>query len=101
MTTVKELRNLAKGRNIKGYSKMRKADLLRVLNIEPPPKIPTIKDLRRIAKEKNIKGYYKMKKIDLIEAIRRHDEIVNEEFPFEDSLFQPDELETQIIIMIS
>ena len=59
MTTVKELRNLAKGRNIKGYSKMRKADLLRVLNIEPPTKTPTVKDLRKIAKEKNIKGIIK------------------------------------------
>ncbi len=87
MTTVKELRNLAKGRNVKGYSKMRKADLLRVLNIEVPTKISTVKDLRKIAKEKNIKGYCKMKKTDLIEAIRRHDEILNEAFPFEDSFF--------------
>ena len=82
MTTVKELRN-----NIKGYSKMRKADLLRVLNIASPP---TVKDLRKIAKDKNIKGYYKMKKTDLIDAIRRHDEIINKAFPFEDSLFQPE-----------
>ena len=52
MTTVKELRSLAKGRNIKGYSKLRKADLLRVLNIKPPTKTPTVKDLRKIAKEK-------------------------------------------------
>ena len=98
MTTVKELRKLAKGRNIKGYSKMRKADLLRVLNIEPPTKPPTVKDLRKIAKEKNIKGYYKMKKIELIEAIRNYDEIltrtdrsqtINEVFPIEDSFFEP------------
>ena len=48
---------------------MRKADLLRVLNIEPPTN-STVKDLRKIAKEKNIKGYYKMKKADLIEAMK-------------------------------
>lgn len=34
MATVKQLRNLAKDKNMKGYGEMRKADSLRVLNIE-------------------------------------------------------------------
>ena len=34
-----------------------------------------------------------MKKTGLIEAIRRYDEILNQAFPFEDSFFQPYELE--------
>jgi hypothetical protein len=67
MTTVKELRILARDRNIRAFSKMRKADLLEILNLKPPP---TIKDLKKIAKERNIKGYYKMKKADLINVLQ-------------------------------
>lgn len=55
MTTVKELRNIAKGRNIKSYSKMRRADLIRVLHIETPLKIQTSKRFKKNCKRENYK----------------------------------------------
>lgn len=103
MNTVKELRILVKGRKIQGYYKMRKADLSRVLNLEPSH---TVKELQKIAKEKNIKGYYKMKKADLINALsytRLNDTqnkptLLEHVFPFEDSFYEPEPEKTQNVI---
>lgn len=81
--TVKELRSLAKEKNVKGYYKMRKFYLLKILNIEPSK---TVEDLKKIAKERNIKGYYKMKKSELIDIL--YSQPLDETFPFEDSLYQ-------------
>lgn len=49
MTTEKELRNSEKDRNIKGYSKMKEADLLGILNINLLAKTSIVKCLRKIA----------------------------------------------------
>ena len=47
--TVKELKGLAKERNIKGYYRMRKAELIKALGINEPNE--TVKDLIDFSKD--------------------------------------------------
>ncbi len=94
MTTVKELKKLTKAKNLKGYSKMKEDKLLRILNMKMPVKRKAVKDLRKIAKERNTISYYKMKKLELINIlyppVLALPEPINETFPFEDTLYEPE-----------
>jgi len=69
MPTVENLRRIAKGRGLTGYSKMKKANLMSLLgNIaSSPPKVksPTVSRLRERAKRLGFTGYSKMKKANL------------------------------------
>lgn len=68
MPTVENLRKMAKNRGLKGYSKMKKANLLNLLGAKASPKAPkspTVDELRRIAKNRGLTGYSKMKKANL------------------------------------
>lgn len=69
MPTVENLRRIAKGRGLTGYSKMKKANLMSLLgNIaSTPPKVksPTVNRLRERAKRLGFTGYSKMKKANL------------------------------------
>ena len=97
--TVCELREIAKSKNMIGYYKLRKADLITaiskhggsVMDLLYTPsnsifrlkdkiciyirmnnqKSKTIRELRDIAKRKNMVGYYKLRKADLITAISK------------------------------
>lgn len=68
MPTVENLRKMAKNRGLKGYSKMKKANLMNLLGAKASPKAPkspTVDELRRIAKNRGLTGYSKMKKANL------------------------------------
>lgn len=89
--TVKELRELAKEKKIKNYSKMLKADLVKALSDSQPGRTTervvevivsgrqaytydqlvkkSVKDLKEIAKELSVKGYYKLNKDSLVSEI--------------------------------
>ncbi len=71
--TVKELKEIAKYRKIRGYYKMRKAQLVAIFSGEvEPPKAETkntVKKLHEIAKARGIKGYSKMPKAELEAAL--------------------------------
>jgi len=88
--TVKELLDIARQKNLKGYSKLRKAELISLINSEmgipkvTPKVIPkvipdgivskplenfTVKELLEIARLKNLSGYYKLRKAELISLI--------------------------------
>ena len=71
--TVKELKELAKFKKIRGYSRMRKAQLVAIFNGEieaPKPETKyTVKLLREVAKDRKIKGYSRMRKSDLMAAL--------------------------------
>ena len=71
--TVKELKELAKFKKIKGYSRMRKAELVAIFSGEvEAPKAEmryTVKFLREVAKAREIKGYSKMRKSELETAL--------------------------------
>jgi len=77
--TVVELKVLAKNRGKTSYSKMRKAELVKLLKKEkvkaPAKKVSTKKEmtvveLRALCKKKNIRGYSKMRKDQLIKACK-------------------------------
>ena len=84
--TVKELKQVAKARGLKGYSRMRKAELLASLQgseASPQPQttpVPnritrqslsalSIRQLQNFAKGKGIKNYWRLRKSDLIEKL--------------------------------
>ena len=69
--TVKQLKQLAKERGLRGYSRLRKADLIAAINTQEnfPVKFRTLKHLRRKAKKRGLKRYSKLRKTDLIAAL--------------------------------
>lgn len=83
MSTVKELKSMCRANNIKGYSKLKKAELEKLcgsfskMTISPPKAKAkakpatslnklTVVQLKQMCREKNIKGYSKLKKAELI-----------------------------------
>ena len=81
MATVAELKAQAKRKKINGYNKMKKAELLKALNL--PPEAPKVKkqkskyetmlvgDLRELACDMAIKKFGSMKKTELINAVKK------------------------------
>ena len=83
--TVKELLDIARQKNLKGYSKLRKAELISLINasmgipqvipqvipddISKPVENFTVKELLDIARQKNLTGYSKLRKAELISLI--------------------------------
>ena len=83
--TVQQLRLIAKKRGLKGYSYLKKADLIEFLHEQTKPETgieenvetfsdskhlkSTLKELLFLAKEKKIKEYYLMRKSELIDAL--------------------------------
>jgi len=83
MVTVKELQKLTKEKGCKGYSKLRKAELIEFLKtcvpiingkknhkIIPNLEKYKVKELRKMAKEKGCKGYSTLRKSELIEFLK-------------------------------
>ena len=85
LKTVQQLRLIAKERRLKGYSQLKKSDLIEFLHKQTKPETgieenvetfsdskhlkSTLKKLLFLAKEKKIKGYYLMRKSELIDAL--------------------------------
>lgn len=72
--TVIELKKKCKEKGIKGYSKMKKNELIQLLKPETKKSAPThdtltLVDLKKECKEKGIKGYSKMKKNQLLKLL--------------------------------
>lgn len=69
---VVELKRMCKERGIKGYSKLRKKELIDILggeNEEIGMERYTVKELKKMCKERGIKGYSKLRKKELIEIL--------------------------------
>ena len=73
--TVKELKKMCKDKKIKGYSKLKKVELLKKClskenngkkKSEEKKKKYTVKELRKMCKDNKIKGYSKLKKEELL-----------------------------------
>ena len=64
MTSLKDLKNLARERGLRRYHNLKKEDLARLLNIPISPK-PLKKDLKNLARERGLRRYHNLKKEDL------------------------------------
>lgn len=76
--TLPELRKMAKNRRCKGYSKLAKKELIKILKKdlaenkqEKPLEKYTMYELKKIAKERRCKGYSRLIKKDLINLIKK------------------------------
>ena len=65
--TLKQLQTIARERGMKGYSRLKKADLIEF--ITNPTNEKSLNELRFLAKEKKIKRYYLMRKSELLVAL--------------------------------
>jgi len=70
--TRKQLCQIAKERGLRGYSKLRNADLIVALENFRGFKFRTLKELRRKAKKQGLRRYSKLRKVDLIDALNAH-----------------------------
>ena len=78
MVTTKELKNIAKERNLKNYHNLSKEDLSRMLKI---PIFKTKRYYQNIAKDRNLKNYQNLKIADLIQLLNMQPEIPISEKP--------------------
>ena len=76
--TTKELKNIAKERNLKNYHNLSKEDLSRMLKI---PIFKTKRYYQNIAKDRNLKNYQNLKIADLIQLLNMQPEIPISEKP--------------------
>lgn len=69
--TVKELRAIAKERGLRGYSRLRKSDLVALLAGDAvlPKREPTVADLRTQCKERGMRGYSRLTKPALVKLL--------------------------------
>ena len=68
MSTVKDLKNLAKERGLRRYHNLKKAELLTLLERQIPP---SKKDLKKLAKERGLRRYHNFKKAELLTLLER------------------------------
>ena len=76
--STKELKNIAKERNLKNYHNLSKEDLSRMLKI---PIFKTKRYYQNIAKDRNLKNYHNLNKADLIQLLNMQPEIPISEKP--------------------
>ena len=70
--TTKELKNIAKERNLKNYHNLSKENLSRMLKI---PIFKTKRYYQNIAKDRNLKNYHNLKIADLVKLLNMNPEI--------------------------
>ena len=70
MTSLQDLKNLARERGLRRYHNLKKEDLARLLNIPISPK-PLKKDLKNLARERGLRRYHKSKKRRFGQIIRK------------------------------
>ena len=76
--STKELKNIAKERNLKNYHNLSKEDLSRMLKI---PIFKTKRYYQNIAKDRNLKNYQNLKIADLVHLLNMNPEIPISEKP--------------------
>ena len=66
---VSTLKNLARERGLRGYSRLRKAELIEQLR-NPTPLEYTKAQLIQLAREKGLRGYSRLNKAELLQRLR-------------------------------
>ena len=76
---VSTLKNLARERGLRGYSRLRKSELIEQRK-NPPPLEYTRTQLRQLARERGLRGYSRLRKYQLLQKlIGPGDQILNRE----------------------
>ena len=67
---VSTLKNLARERGLRRYSRLRKSELIRKLREPTPLREPTRDELRQLTRERGLRGYYRLRKSQLLQRLR-------------------------------
>ena len=67
---VSTLKNLAREKGLRGYSRLRKSELIRRLREPTAPREPIRKELIALATERGLGGYSRLRKSELIRRLR-------------------------------
>ncbi|XP_067137466.1 uncharacterized protein [Centruroides vittatus] len=71
--TVRELRQYCKDNNLRGYSRLRKADLIDFIIIyRRRGQSQTLHELRQFCRDNNLRSYSRLRKADLIDFIEKY-----------------------------
>ena len=77
---VSTLKNLARERGLRGYSRLNKSELIRKLREPTPPREPTREELRQLARERGLRGYSRLRKSQLLQRLRApRDQILDQD----------------------
>ena len=73
-STVPELKQMCRDKGIKGYSKLNKADLIKLCNstkkVSKKGSDLTVPELKQLCRDKGITGYSKLNKAELIKKCK-------------------------------
>ena len=67
---IPTLKNLARERGLRGYSRLRKSELIRKLREPTPPREHTRAQLIQLARERGLRGYSRLRKSQLLQRLR-------------------------------
>ena len=68
---IPTLKNLARERGLRGYSRLRKSELIRKLREPTPPRGHTRAQLIQVARERGLRGYCRLRKSQLLQRLRK------------------------------
>ena len=67
---IPTLKNLARERGLRGYSRLKKSELIRKLREPTPPREHTRAQLIQLARERGLRGYSRLRKSQLLQRLR-------------------------------
>ena len=67
---IPTLKNLARERGLRGYSRLNKSELIRKLREPTPPREHSRAQLIQLAREKGLRGYSRLRKSQLLQRLR-------------------------------
>ena len=69
---IPTLKNLARERGLRGYSRLKKSELIRKLREPTPPREHTRAQLIQLARKRGLTRYHSLKKAELIQRLKEH-----------------------------
>ena len=66
---VKSLKNIARERGLRGFSRLRKAELIEPIR-NPPPLEYTKAQLIQMSRERGLRGYSRLRKSELLQRLK-------------------------------